>query len=60
MSQSPRRGVAHHYSTEKLLAFRDVPAIDKLRWLEEMRIFLERFQPEEQRALSQKFRKGEI
>ena len=41
--KKPSRGVTHFYTTEQLLAFRDVPVADKLRWLEEMKRFLERF-----------------
>ncbi len=61
MTDRPRaRGVAHHYTTDQLLAFRDVPAADKLRWLEEMKRFLERFQSEEQRETMQRFRRGDL
>jgi hypothetical protein len=42
MTDNPRRGVTHVYTTEQLLAFRAVPAADKLRWLESMRRLLEK------------------
>lgn len=55
-----KKGVYHSHSTEKLLAFRDVPVADKLRWLEEMRQLLERFLSPERRELFERFRRGEI
>ncbi len=55
-----RRGVTHVYSVEQLLAFRAVPSADKLRWLEEMRQFLDRFLTPERRVLMDRFRRGEI
>ncbi len=55
-----RKGVYHVHSTEKLLAFRDVSATDKLRWLEEMRQLLERFLSPERKELFERFRRGEI
>ncbi|HEY7954423.1 MAG TPA: hypothetical protein VII38_03985 [Polyangia bacterium] len=50
----------HSYPLEKLLAFRDVPAADKLRWLQEMREFCDRFLTPERKALLARFRKGEL
>ncbi len=58
--KKPSRGVTHVYTTEQLLAFRDVPVADKLRWLEEMKRFLERFQTEEAREAMQRFRRGDL
>jgi hypothetical protein len=55
-----RRGVTHAFSTEQLLAFRAVPSADKLRWLEDMRLFLGRFLTPERRALMNRFRRGEL
>jgi len=55
-----RRGVAHAYPLERLLAFRAVPAADKLRWLEETRQFLDRFLTPERKALMGRFRRGEL
>ena len=62
MSERPvrRRGVAHAYPTEKLLAFQAVPAADKLRWLEEMRRFLDRLLTPERKAVLDRFRRGEL
>lgn len=54
------RGITHAYSTEQLLAFRAVPAVDKLRWLEEMRQFVERFVTAERRTLMARFRRGDL
>jgi hypothetical protein len=56
----PRRGFSHAYPTEKLLAFRAVPAVDKLRWLEEMRQFLERFLTPETKRRLDRFRRGDL
>ena len=53
------KGVTHAYPPEKLLAFRDVPAADKLRWLQEMREFCDRFPTPGRKALLEPFRKGE-
>jgi hypothetical protein len=55
-----RRGVTRVYSLEKLLEFRAVPSVDKLRWLEEMRQFLDRFLTPERRVLMARFRRGEL
>jgi hypothetical protein len=43
-----------------LLAFRAVPAEDKLRWLEEMRQFLDRFLTPETKLLLDRFRRGDL
>ena len=58
--QSDRKGVTHAYPLEKLLAFRDVPPGDKLRWLQAMREFCDRFVTPEGKALLEPFRKGEL
>jgi len=55
-----RRGVTHAYPLERLLAFRAIPAADKLRWLEETRQFLDRFFTPERKALMARFRRGEL
>ena len=55
-----RGGVTHAYPLERLLAFRAVPAVDKLRWLEEMRQFLDRFLTPERKAVMARFRRGEM
>lgn len=61
MSESrPLAGVTHIHPTERLVAFRSVPPADKLRWLEEMREFLERFLTPERGILLQRFRRGEL
>lgn len=54
------RGVRHAYPIEKLRAFRAVPAADKLRWLEEMRVFLARLQTPRAREAMRRFRRGEL
>jgi len=54
------RGVTHVYTVEQLLAFRAVPSADKLRWLEEMRQFLDRFLTPERRVLMERFRRGDL
>lgn len=55
-----RRGVTHAYPLDRLLAFRAIPAADKLRWLEETRQFLDRFLTPERKALMARFRRGEL
>ncbi len=55
-----RRGVTHAYPLERLLAFRAMPAADKLRWLEETRQFLDRFLTPERKALMDRFRRGKL
>ena len=54
------RGVVHRYPIEKLREFRAVPAEEKLRWLEEMRCFLERALTPEKLDAMQRFRRGEL
>jgi len=54
------RGYSHAYPTERLLAFKAVPAADKLRWLEEMRQFLERFLTPERKLVLDRFRHGDL
>jgi hypothetical protein len=54
------RGVAHHYSTEQLLEFRDVAAVDKLTWLEEMKELLTKALSPERIALLERFRRGDL
>ena len=56
----PRRGVRRHYTLEQLRAFRDVPALEKLRWLESMRRLLERSLTPEKLEILQRFRRGEL
>ena len=50
----------HAYSIEKLREFRAVPAEEKLRWLEEMRRFLEKTLTPEQLEVMQRFRRGDL
>jgi hypothetical protein len=52
--------VTHAYPLERLLAFRAMPAADKLWWLEETRQFLDRFLTPERMALMARFRRGEL
>jgi hypothetical protein len=52
--------VTHVYSIERLLAFQAVPPAAKLRWLEDMRQFLDRFLTPERRVLMDRFRRGEL
>lgn len=56
----PRRGVRRTYGIEQLRAFRDVPAEEKLRWLESMRRLLERSLTPEKLAIMQRFRRGDL
>lgn len=56
----PRRGVAHTASRARLLAFSRIPDEDKLRWLEEMRRFVDKFTTARQRKIRIRFRRGEI
>lgn len=55
-----RRGVVHAYPIERLLSFRAVPPAEKLRWLEDMRAFLERFLTPERKAIMERFRRGDL
>ena len=55
-----RRGFTHAHPTHKLLAFREVPAADKLGWLEEMRQFLDRFLTPERKLVLDRFRRGDL
>lgn len=55
-----KRGFTHAYSIDQLRAFRDVPAVDKLRWLEAMRRFLTRSLTAEKLEIMQRFRRGDL
>jgi len=57
---APRKGYSHAYTIEQLRSFRDVPAADKLRWLEGMRRFLERSLTPEKVEIMLRFRRGEL
>ena len=57
---SQKRGVSHAYPIEKLREFRAIPAAEKLRWLEEMRGFLERALTPEKLEIMRRFRRGEL
>jgi hypothetical protein len=57
---APKKGYVHAYTIEQLRAFRDVPAEDKLRWLEGMRQFLERSLTPEKVEIMRRFRRGEL
>jgi hypothetical protein len=54
------RGFRHASPIEKLRAFRDAPAEEKLRWLEDMRRFLERSLTPEKLAIMRRLRRGEL
>ncbi len=56
---TPRRGVWHAKPIEELLAFRAIPAGEKLRWLETVRQTLNAL-PSKQQETLQRFRRGEI
>jgi hypothetical protein len=55
-----KRGYTHAYSLEQLRAFRDVPAADKLRWLENMRRFLEKSLTADKIEIMRRFRRGDL
>lgn len=60
MAEPSGKGFRHAYTIEQLRAFRDVPAADKLRWLEQMRRFLERSLTPEKIEIMNRFRRGEL
>lgn len=61
MAERARRGgYTHVYSIEQLRAFRDIPAAEKLRWLEQMRQFLERSLTPEKIEVMRRFRRGDL
>lgn len=53
-------GYTHAFTLEQLRAFRDVAAIEKLRWLESMRQFLEKSLTPEKLDVMMRFRRGEL
>lgn len=53
-------GVTHHYTIEQLVAFRDVPAADKLAWLEEKKELLAKTLTPEKLALLERFHRGDV
>lgn len=54
------KGIVHCYTIEQLRVFRDTPAVEKLRWLEAMRRFLERSLTPERIEIMQRFRRGDL
>ncbi len=54
------RGYTHAFTIDQLRTFRDVPAIEKLRWLESMRRFLEKSLTPEKLEIMLRFRRGEL
>lgn len=55
-----RCGYSHAYTIEQLRAFRDVPAVEKLRWLEALRQFVECSLTPEKLEIMARFRRGEL
>ena len=55
-----RGGVYHYHSDAELRRFRALTTQQKLEWLEAMRTLLARFQPPRQRAIMDRFRRGEL
>lgn len=53
-------GYTHTFTLEQLRAFRDVAAIEKLRWLESMRQFLEKSLTPQKLEIMMRFRRGEL
>ena len=55
-----RKGFKYIYSKEKYESYKDLPAWQKLEWLEKMNRFLYFYMPPKSKDLSEKLRKGEI
>jgi hypothetical protein len=55
----PTRGFAHHHTDEELLAYRALPAEQKLRWLHDAWRFTADFLPAERREAWARIRAGE-
>lgn len=61
MSDRTRQlGYTHAFTIEQLRSFRDIAAIEKLRWLESMRRFLEKSLTPEKLDVMMRFRRGEL
>ena len=60
MSEKIGKGFRHTFSDEALKKWMDMPAEQKLEWLEEINIFLAKAVPEKNKEIIEKFRKGEI
>lgn len=58
--RSKQLGYTHTFTIEQLRTFRDVAAIEKLRWLESMRQFLEKSLTPEKLEIMMRFRRGEL
>lgn len=59
-SQQLRRGFSHHASDEHISAYREMPFVERLRWLEENLEFMYKALTKEQWETLQKFRRGEM
>ena len=53
-------GFKYHLEDEKILAYMELSWEDRLKWLEEVLAFTYAFQTKEERALRDKFRRGEV
>jgi len=55
-----RKGFKYVYTKEKYENYKDMPAWQKLVWLEKMNRFLYNFMPQKSKELCEKLRRGEI
>jgi len=55
-----KKGFKYVYTQEKYDVYKNIPAWQKLAWLEKMNRFLSDFMPEKSKELCEKLRKGEI
>ena len=55
-----KKGYSYTIENEKILEYMKLSTEDKLKWLEEINEFTFMFLSEEQKALRNKFRAGEI
>lgn len=54
------KGFSHHASEELIAFYRELPLIERLRWLEEHVEFMYKALTKEQWETLQKFRRGEL
>jgi predicted transcriptional regulator len=55
-----KKGFRYVYTKEKYESYKNIPAWQKLEWLEKMNRFLYNFMPRESKILAEKLRRGEI
>ena len=59
-SNKKRGGFSYHYTAEQIQAFQQLSIEQRLKWIEELNMFLYNFRPSQSKEICEKFRRGEI